>query len=307
MSNYDLPVQYDYINAYNADITPSTHHASNAEMTRFFKRYLLQKAFSVFKWNLPENWSKDYFLYTLYTYGHLAIIKTTPFGVIPQQCSLMGYDVFYRPTHAVITNHLLKGITTPRIGTQCVLMKLQPDYGGIMDLVSYYAEMMALSAETASMNLANSKLSYLFFADGKVKAESWKSIFDDIQSGELAVVADSKLKNPNGGDMWQPFSQNVGQNYIVSELLTDLRKWENMFNTAIGIPNANTDKKERLITDEVNANNKETESTVDVWLELLQEACEKARNMFNIEISVDWRDKPIKEGGQDVTVDNGVL
>ena len=64
-----------------------------------------------------------------------------------------------------------------------------------------------------------------------------------------------------------------------------------MFSTAIGIPNANTDKKERLITDEVNANNEETESLCELWLEQLKKTCDKTNEMFGIDISVDWRKK----------------
>ena len=55
-----------------------------------FARYLLQKAISVFEWTLPETWNKDYFLYALYCFGHLAIVNTDKFGVIPQACGLMG-------------------------------------------------------------------------------------------------------------------------------------------------------------------------------------------------------------------------
>lgn len=43
-----------------------------------------------------------------------------------------------------------------------------------------------------------------------------------------------------------------------------------MFDTDIGIPNANTDKRERLITDEVNSNNAETLSKCALWLDQCQ-------------------------------------
>ena len=56
--------------------------------------------------------------------------------------------------------------------------------------------------------------------------------------------------------------------------------------------NANTDKRERLVTDEVNANNVETYSKCSLWLESLQESCEKANNMFGLDLWVDWRKIP---------------
>lgn len=294
------PYYYNYINAETSQVTPSTVHVKDSGLCRYFTKYLLQKAMSVFEWDLPETWNKDYFLYVLYCWGYVAVINTDKFGVIPQGCGLKGYDVFYAPTHAVIANPLLSGILEPRIGTQCELLKLQPDFSGILDLVGHYAEQMALASQSVSVNLLNSKLSYVFTAKTKALAESLKKMYDQIASGEPAVVIDSRLKNAaDGEETWKSFEQNVGGNYIVTNLLADLRKIEAMFDTEIGIPNANTDKRERLIQDEVNANNIETYSKCAMWLENLQDACKRVNDMFGLSIAVRWREIPMIGGGAD--------
>lgn len=294
------PYYYNYINAETSQVTPSTVHVKDSGLCRYFTKYLLQKAMSVFEWDLPATWNKDYFLYVLYCWGYVAVVNTDKFGVIPQGCGLKGYDVFYAPTHAVIANPLLSGILEPRIGTQCELLKLQPDFSGILDLVGHYAEQMALASQSVSVNLLNSKLSYVFTAKTKALAESLKKMYDQIASGEPAVVIDSRLKNAaDGEETWKAFEQNVGGNYIVTNLLADLRKIEAMFDTEIGIPNANTDKRERLIQDEVNANNIETYSKCAMWLENLQDACARVNDMFGLSISVRWREIPMIGGGAD--------
>ena len=294
------PYYYNYINAETSQVTPSTVHVKDSGLCRYFTKYLLQKAMSVFEWDLPETWNKDYFLYVLYCWGYVAVVNTDKFGVIPQGCGLKGYDVFYAPTHAVIANPLLSGILEPRIGTQCELLKLQPDFSGILDLVGHYAEQMALASQSVSVNLLNSKFSYVFTAKTKALAESLKKMYDQIASGEPAVVIDSRLKNAaDGEETWKAFEQNVGGNYIVTNLLADLRKIEAMFDTEIGIPNANTDKRERLIQDEVNANNIETYSKCAMWLENLQDACKRVNDMFGMSISVRWREIPMTGGGAD--------
>ena len=294
------PYYYNYINAETSQVTPSTVHVKDSGLCRYFTKYLLQKAMSVFEWDLPATWNKDYFLYVLYCWGYVAVVNTDKFGVIPQGCGLKGYDVFYAPTHAVIANPLLSGILEPRIGTQCELMKLQPDFSGILDLVGHYAEQMALASQSVSVNLLNSKLSYVFTAKTKALAESLKKMYDQIAGGEPAVVIDSRLKNAaDGEETWKAFEQNVGGNYIVTDLLADLRKIEAMFDTEIGIPNANTDKRERLIKDEVNANNIETYSKCALWLENLQDACKRVNDMFGLSISVRWREIPMIGGGAD--------
>lgn len=286
----NAPFNYDYINAYNGTVSPSTMHCTDVGLSRFFQKYLMQKAISVFKWRIPENWDKDFFLYGLYSFGHMAVINTDKFGVIPQFCGLRGYNIFYKPTNAVVSNPLLKGIIEPKIDSQCTVFKVNADYSGIFDIVSYYADQMAICAQAAGINMFNSKLSYIFFAKDKSSAESYKKMSDKILSGEPIVVVDKNLYQNDGDKAWEMFSNNLKNNYIVHDVLTDLLKWESMFCTAIGIPNANTEKRERMIVDEVNANNEETFSNAEMWLERFKTDADKTNKMFGTSISVDWRE-----------------
>lgn len=286
----NLPFYYDYKNARNSTINPSTVHVRDTGLQRYFARYLLQKTISVFKWDMPKTWSKNYLLYTLYCWGYVAVINTDKFGVIPQQCTLGGFDVFYQPKFATVANPLLRGILNPVIGKQCELLRLQPDYGGVMDIVNFYADMLALSAETASTNLLNSKLAYVFASDGKAGAESFKKLYDQIASGEPAAYIDKNLYRDDGTPTWNFFNQNLRDTYIAGDILNDMRLWEMKFDNEIGIPTTNTTKKERLITDEANSAIEESRTKAQLWLDELQESCRKINNMFGIRLWVDWRE-----------------
>lgn len=292
LTNMTVPLLYETKNIYNTYMSPSTVHCRNTNLQKYYRRYLMQKAISVFKWDLPKEWDKDYFLYTLYGYGYTAIINTEEFGVIPQWGALGGYNVFYRPTYIMITNPLIKGMKKPTIGVDCTIIKLQPDYGGITDLVNYYADLLALCSESISINLINSHVATVFPAANKSIAESYKKMFDKLSSGEPAVVVDKNLFNDTGEPTWTPFQANIKNEYIADQVLADMRKIEAMFDTDVGIPNANTDKKERLVTDEVNANNVETATRCELWLEQIKEAIEETNTMFGTSISVDWRVDP---------------
>lgn len=286
------PYSYNIENVYNSVVNPSMVHYIDNGTAKFYTRYFLQKAMSVFKWELPELWDKDYFLYTLYTWGFIAILKTSKFGVIPQQCTLTGYNVFYAPKRITVTNPIMPSPVERDIDQDCVLLKLTPDYSGILDLIYFYAGKMALASSAVNVNLLNSKLAYLFTAKNKSVAESFKKMYDQIASGEPASIIDRNLLDPDGNKTWDFFSQNLHENYIASDILADMRKIEQQFDTDIGIPNANTDKRERLITDEVNANNVETATRCELWLEELKKGCAKVKTMFDVDISVDWRVKP---------------
>ena len=308
MSSYGgAPVFYDHQNIVLSEISPSTVHSQNTQLVHYYKRYLLQKAMSVFKWKIPEHWNRDYLLYSLYCWGVVAVFNTDRFGVIPQMCGLGGYGVFYQPTRAIIANPLINQSIEARIGETCELLKLQPDFGGIMDMVAQYAELMALTSEMVSMNVVNSKLSYVFTSGNKAAAESFKKLYDQVSEGNPAAVVDKHLLTDDGKPRWEAFTQNASQNFIADKVWEIMRKLQNAFDTEIGIPNANSEKKERMITDEVNANNTETFTRSQMILDHLQESCEAVRKMFGIEISVDWRYKMggVQNGSD--TVNSGVV
>ena len=291
MSNSQVNPPFDYqtLNYYNASRSPSTVHVKNTRLRRYFRKYLFQKAISVFKWDIPEDWDKDYFLYTLY-------------GVICQGGALGGYNLYYRPSYIIITNPLLKKSITANLDKDCALIKLQPDYSSIMDIVGYYADQMALASESLGINLLNVKSGTVFGANNKAQAESYKKMYDTLSDGDPAIVIDKTLLDDQGKPTWFPFTQDIKQSYVVSDILSDMRKIEAMFDTDIGIPNANTDKKERLITDEVNANNIETATRCELWLETLRKGIDKANEKFNLSLSVDWRVKPdYSNNGKEVT------
>ena len=295
---------YDFINRYNAHRKPSTVHSQENATTWYFRRYLIQKIISVFEFDgIPEDWSKDYFLYTLFVNGFVAIVNTDKFGVIPQHCSLYGYDVFYRPTNVNIANPLLRGNLTPRIGTQCALIRMQPDYGSCWDIVAYYADLLSMSTEALAVNITNSKLAYVFACEDKTVAESFKKMYDQLQEGNPAVFADKKLFLDDGSPAWDTFQNNLKQNYIAKDILEDMTKIDARFCTEIGIPNVNMAKESGVTDNEVEANNIDTKTKASLWLETIKDGIKQANDMFGLNMAVKFRYESEVSGN--VSVDNG--
>lgn len=301
MSNYD----YDFINRYNALFSPSTVHCSNIALTGFFAKYLLQQAISRYKFTLPEKagWDEAYFTYTLFCVGFGAVLDTPKFGTIFQFCTLRGYDINYMPKYITVTNPALETTLEREIGKDCVVIKMQPLYGSIMDIVSYYADMMALTCESCGMNILNSKLAYIFAAGTRNVADSFKRLFDEIMKGNPAVVADEKLLDKETGKLkLEYFAQDLRANYIANDLFESLKSIENKFLTDIGFNNTE-EKKERLIVDEANSNNEAIMSKSELWLENMQKSMKKANDMFGLNLGVKFRQlekvsssKPEREG-----------
>lgn len=285
----NVPFYYDYINTYDSTQQPANMHILNTQTGRFYQRYLLKKALAVFKWTLPAWWDENYFLYVLYCRGYAAIFNSENFGVIPQECGLKGYNVFYRPTDVIIANPLLTDIRSLSIGKEAVLMQLQPDYCGVLDLCGHYAEKMALVSSAINQNLWHTKISTVFFAGSDAEQQSIKKAFDRMTDGDPMVVVHKNMRDADGNLKYEVFNRDVKQSYVIDQLIADLRKIEAEFDTRIGVPNANTDKKERLITDEVNANNVETHILADMWMDSIQDGIKQIKDMFGIDIKCEWR------------------
>ena len=284
------PTSYEFYNLYNARRKPSTVHVSNVALSNYYRRYMLQKVLSVFKFeNLPKSWANNYFLYTLFTFGFVSIVNTDNFGVIPQHCSLYGYNVMYQPTNVMIANPLLRGTLNPEIGTECALIRMQPDYGSAWDIVCHYADLKALACESAAVNLVNSKLAYVFACTSKSAAETFKKLYDQISNGNPAAFTDKSLFDDDGNPAWMEFQNNLKQNYIVSDLLQDMAKIDSMFNTEIGIPNVNIAKESGVSKSEIMSNNVETRSKAEIWLDEIRKGVENANELFGLNISVNFR------------------
>lgn len=286
-----VPYFYDYQNIVDSSTQPANAHILNTEMGRFFQRYLLKKALSVFKWSVPAWWDENYFLYVLYCRGYVAVFDSEKFGVIPQQCGLAGYNVFYRPKRVIIANPLLANIHDLEIGDGCELMQLQPDYCGVMDLVNHYAEQLANASAAVNQNIWSTKIATIFYAKDSSEAQTIKKAYDQMTDGTPMVVVRKRKNAPEEEYKLQYdiFNRDVKSSYVVGDLLSDLRKIEAEFDTRIGVPNANTDKRERLITDEVNANNVETHILADMWMDSIQDGIKRIKNKYGIEISCEWR------------------
>lgn len=294
-----VPYEYPLYNELMTVVTPSSVHVHDSALSRFFQRYLLQKAISIFEFDgMPDWWAKDYMLYVLFCRGFVGYLYTDNFGTLPQMCQPFGYDMFYRPDQAVFASPWINTERKLWYGegnfdqtTMSVLVKLQPDYMGIMDAVAFYADMMALCAESAGVNVLNSKLAFVFGTDNKAGAEAMKKLYDKVATGEPAVVYDKSLQQAaeEGRDFWQVFAQDLRANFIAPDILANMIAWEHDFDKLVGIPFVEQEKKERLISAEVERNSVSTSVRSEKWLESVQAGIALVNKAFGLNITVKRR------------------
>ena len=277
-----MPYNFDEINLIQGTYTPSMVKI-NSHAFKYWERALFQRAMSILDiTKIPDEWKgthEDFFKMILFRRGFLAILDTAEYGLIFQPCTLSGYrGIYYDPDLALITNPYVKLPQTEfKIGEECEILKLTPDYMGIWDIITYYAEKLATIDGAVNMAIINSKRPYILGAKNATAAEALKKIFDKANEGQPTVVYNEKIladQKNQGREITTPFQYlelpNVRENYIVDNLLKDVNDILNKFDAAIGIPTIPYEKKERVQNVEANLQQYDGAARSLTWIKTLK-------------------------------------
>lgn len=256
----------------------------------YYRQWMLKKILSRFDLEgAPDTWDMQYFWTHLFLDGKIAILDTT-LGTIPLKCGYTGLNVWDRPTNIIIANHIL-GSFDRTIGKDCAFIHLQYDYMGIEPILARYSELLASVDSAIAVNLMNTKAAFIGFVDDAAMANTIKKMYDDITGGEPAVFPRKSQVNPENFII-----MNVKQTFVADDLLLVRRKLVNDFLSDIGIDNANLDKRERLNTDEVNANNDEVRFNLLNWCDCIQSGLDVANVLYGLRLKLKVREMNRNEG-----------
>lgn len=262
---------------------------SNERLQLDYKTWCLKKLFGAFEFGgIPDEWDYDYMLTNLFIHGYIAITDTSA-GVVPLRCGITGIDIFDHPTRAIFANAVLGNFERNLYGdnpaTDCALVKIQYDFMGAMPIVDRYAALLALCDNSIAVNLRNSKVAFIGLVSSKQQAATFEKMYRDIDSGKPAVYA----KKGDGLTTDDIYYNHVRETYIANDVQLLKQSIKNDFLTEVGLNNANTDKRERLIVDEVNANNDEVQANVQHWIDNIREGLKRANALFGLNLSVKLR------------------
>ena len=114
---------------------------------------------------------------------------------------------------------------------------------------------------------------------------SMKTALDKISSGEMNIMVDKDMSEQLNGKEGIKVLQ-TGVPYLLDKFQDFKKKEEDYLNTYLGINNANTHKKERLITNEVDANNDLINMSLDIGYKTRKYACELINKKYGLNINV---------------------
>ena len=305
------PINYDKIRNINACYTPQHRKYVNTAVYDFWQRSLFQRACSTITFDLPETWRgsvTDFLYFCLMRFGYVAVFNTDEFGTVFNPASITGFDFYYNPTNAIVANPAIKTEDDRtkemklKIGEDCELLKLTPDYLGIFDIINIHAEKLALLDCAINMSIANNKFAFFIGSKNKAASVALRKMFDSMQRGELAVFFDQKLADDGQGstksEPWQFLERsNLKSSYITDAQLQDFQTILNNFDSELGIPTVPYAKAERMVTSEADSRIIDSTARISVWKDCLDRSIEKVNNMFNLSISCELRYNPEIERG----------
>lgn len=257
--------------------------------------YTLNRTRSMFKWdNLPDTIPERMAELYLQVNGYA--------GVYEHKGDLYVYhgglggepDEYYMPTIFTIANPAQNLTVNAKIDKDCIIIKNDEFYLGLLPLIRRYASAMVENELSINIASINSRIIDLITAtDDRSKASAEKYL-EDILKGELGVIATSEFLE---GVKTQPYGSTSNSNTITNLIELEQYLKASLFNE-IGL-NANYNmKRESINAGESQLNNDALLPLVDTMLKCRQEGAEKVNQMFGTNISVSlassWEDNEIE-------------
>ena len=312
-----IPLNYQSLNNLAGHYSPSMVKAYNNATYAYWERSLFQRAVSRIKTTLPEEWEgtrRDFLLYCLLKLGFVFVSQNDSLGYWFNPGSLYGIDFYYQPTEFILANPNAQkvGLTNTRfkLHEDGELLKFMPDYMGIFDIISYYAEKLSALDCAINTSIINTKFSFILAAKNKATAEALKKIFDKINKGEPAVFVDKALMNdPNDQDTpWQLLDiQKLKDNYITDKQLVDFQTILNSFDAEIGINTVPYQKAERFVSAEATSRQNDSQARIITAIECLKSSIKDIKKLYpDITLDFNLREEVESDGISENDTDRDV-
>lgn len=243
---------------------------------RLFNHYKLM-ATNRFRWtNLPNGIKSRHIEHFLFNYGQCFVFKDEKFGIMCLPCSVSGeLNAMGDPVKVHV--HSMNGRYNKIIDVDDGIRILANDLAiPTRVFINHYVQKMDDIETVIKRNLKQQMKPFVVTATEK-NLLSVKNIINDVETGEEVVITDKNLTEEG----WDGFKLlTTGVEYLVDKLEMERKAVESELLSYLGLNNSNTEKKERLLLDEVNANNEYTMTNLDLEFKNRVESNEEAKLMF---------------------------
>lgn len=279
------------------------------ENYNFYFSYLLSKLNNIFIWeNLPDTINELALNTQLFINGYTCFTQFNN-NLYSLNGNLGGKpDEYYLPTEFIIANPILGSKQAIISGQKAdsVMMynadvdKLSyclPSGHGLYQLIKQTATLLADNIVSISCAQINSRVQAVHSAESEAVAKTAEKVIKDMYMGKpYKVVTD---------DETEKFTVQTTDGRAGAEIISQLIELQQyilgQFYMSIGVKFNSINKKERLITDEINFQDQYLNINIDTMLKSRLEACEEINKMFGTNIVC--KINPILDRTEDMSED----
>ena len=259
--------------------------ANNMTFSYYYYKLMLV-ARSLFEWeNLPNNMDERWIEKYLFTSGKCIFYKDPIMGYLVAGLAQQGgVNCYGDPTSVwpVAENYTYNGEKLVN-GENCYVIRNNDLMLPNFPIIRHYAYKLCNIDRAIDTNVEAVKTPIIVRCSEKQKL-SLKNAINQRKDNE-PVIWSSDLSDIN--EMVDTLSTNAP--IVFPQLQTQKHMILNEVFTDLGINNANMDKRERMVANEVEANNEQVKACEDVMLKARQQACKEINRIFGTNISVKRR------------------
>lgn len=285
---------------------------TEADARMHYRRILLNKLMSVFKWEgFDESIPTEYIETALLINGVCGFMEHEN-KVIPVICwGAEAPDEYYRCKSFTWSQPELGSGTIP--AEQVIYNDNMAPWFGLncKDTIDKYAELLAATDVSLKIAIKNSRLTHVFFTDNQQDVKNINDMVATVDNGGLATAIFSDTMVGDGAKLLEATTH--GTDYM-RQLAETYEYLYNRFLSEFGIHANTVLKRERELTGEIDMQIEKP--TFNVWgmLKARQEGAKRISEIFGIDITVDFSDAvtivedEVMEGGFDDNIggeDNG--
>lgn len=250
----------------------------------YYKLMLIARA--LFSWhNLPNNMDERWIERYLFNSGKCIFFKDPTMGFMVAGLGQEGsINCYGDPTsvYPVAENYVYSGGKLVN-GDNCYVIRNNDLMLPIFPIVRQYAFKLTNIDRAIDTNIEAIKTPIIIRCSDKARL-SLKNAINQRRDNEPVIWSNDQS---NLADMVSTLDTNAP--VVFPQLQTQKHMILNEVFTDLGINNANMDKRERMVANEVEANNEQVKASEDVMLKVREEACKQINRIFGLNISVERR------------------
>ena len=259
-------------------------HEIDAFKVKNYRRiydYYKMLALNMFTWeNLPETMDSRYIENALYEHGLCLVNDDKDLGLISVPCSYGANMNINGESTEVITSGYNYVKTVKYINNDnCVLIRNNDLAKPTRDYIANYAERMLEVEMCIRANINQQKFPWLINATEKTK-KSLQLIFDKVENFEPFILANREIMGEAPLEVL-----TMSTPYVADKLNSYKYELEREILSFLSLNN-NFEKKERLLTDEVNSNNDFIHTNAMLMYKVRLQACEQINKKFGLNVRV---------------------